>query len=475
MSVWCKIVGGNAPVGRVLQFFCLVFVLNALPAGVALAQAVSPEDRPALEAQKEALFQQIFRDPANLDVTFAYADVSARLGDYEAAVAALERMLLFNPDLPRVQLELGALYYRMGSYELARDYFERAAAANPPPEVRARVQQYLAEIERAQSRHHLTGYIFFGPQHQSDANVAGASQFLTPVFPFPLLLNAPFTKQASGSVFGSGSLLYSYDLETQSRDTLEVTTVGYLSHYFNPVVTRLDLGLLELTGGPRLNFPHASLFGDKPTSFKPYLIVDEVGLGWNQYFNAYGGGIEYDEIAWNDLALRAIYEFRQKNYTNAPDRPLSRGLNGNDNLVSLQISKPLTTTSALSLQLDYLNQSTRLRYYANRTYAVTGYYSIRYSDPTGITENPWESSLFVGRAWSYYDAPDPCCNTSGDPNTPSLSSQLTQRWRFGLTQAWPISGSVAIVAQLERDIISSNLPLYDYNNTSFLIGPQIRF
>jgi len=106
------------------------------PMGVA-AQPSAAEDRPALEARKEALFQQMFRDPANLDVTFAYADVSARLADYEAAVSALERMLLFNPNLPRVQLELGALYYRMGSYDLARDYFEKAAEGDPPPEVRA--------------------------------------------------------------------------------------------------------------------------------------------------------------------------------------------------------------------------------------------------------------------------------------------------------------------------------------------------
>ena len=34
-------------------------------------------------------------------------------------MAALERMLLFNPDLPRVQLELGVLYFRMGAFELA--------------------------------------------------------------------------------------------------------------------------------------------------------------------------------------------------------------------------------------------------------------------------------------------------------------------------------------------------------------------
>ena len=116
---------------------------------------------------------------------------------------------------------------------------------------------------------------------------------------------------------------------------------------------------------------------------------------------------------------------------------------------------------------------------SNNSYAVSGSYRIRYDDPIGITANPWESTAYLGRAWSNYAAPDPCCNTSGKPlpgvYPNGFSSQLTQRWRFGLTQTWLMSANTAIVLQVERDIISSNLPLYAYTNTSVLIGPQIRF
>ena len=461
--------------------FCVV-ALAALfaPAG-ATAQAAAGEDAADLQAQKDALFQRMLRDPANLDVTFAYADVSARSGDYEAAVAALERMLLFNPDLPRVQLELGALYFRMGSYGIARDYFDRAAAANPPADVRARLDQYLGEIEKAESRHHLSGYVFSGVQYQTDANVAGSSVILSPIG--PVLLNNQFTKQASGSIFGSGSVLYSYDLQTQSRDTLDVTGASYLNHYFNSLVNRLDLALLEVTAGPRFNFPNGGLTGDKPASFHPYAIFDEVGLGWNQYFVGGGFGLEYDQVVWNDLALRGLFEFRKKGFTNAPTRPLSTDLSGSDKLVTLQASKPITTNSVLNLEFDYLDQSTRAAFYTNMTYAVSGSYRIRYDDPIGITQYPWESSAFLGRVWSNYAAPDPCCvtgTTTVDPAgmpviTSNFSSQLTQRWRFGVTQTWQVLPNAAIVLLLERDIISSNLPLYSYNNTSVLIGPQIRF
>ena len=220
--------GVASPLRQFLRItYCVIEVAILFAPIGAAAQAAAGQEAGSLAAQKEALFQQMLRNPANLDVTFAYAEVSARLGDYEAAVSALERMLLFNPDLPRVQVELGALYFRMGSYDIARDYFAKAAAANPPPEVRARIDQYLAEIEKSQSRHHVSGYFFTGIQYQTDANVAGSSLILSPIG--PVLLGNQFTKQASGSVFASGSAVYSYDLETQNRDTLDVTGAGYLT------------------------------------------------------------------------------------------------------------------------------------------------------------------------------------------------------------------------------------------------------
>ena len=39
---------------------------------------------------------------------------------------------VFNPNLPRVKLELGVLYFKLGSYELARSYFQEAVNAATP-------------------------------------------------------------------------------------------------------------------------------------------------------------------------------------------------------------------------------------------------------------------------------------------------------------------------------------------------------
>ena len=454
----------------------LVFAALTVLGGPAATQTLSDAERAQLQARKEELFQQTLREPGNLDIAFAYADASAKLGDNEAAVSALQRMLLFNPNLPRVKLELGALFFRMGSYELARTYFEEALASNPPQEVKSRIETYLAEIARNSAPQRFSGFFFFGGQYQSDANVAPGSPLVhSPIG--DVLLNSQFVKKSDVNVFGTGAFLYSYDLGTQDRDTFEVGGTGFANHYSS--VTRLDLGLAELTAGPRINFLKP-LPEVESASLKPYLIANDVSLGGNQYFHTLGVGAEATMLAWHDIRLRSVFEFRDKNFNSAPDRPLSRALTGTDKLLTLFATKPITTApffSELALEFDYLAQDTRKiptifglsDYYSNQTYAVAAAYRVRYDDPTGSFAFPWETTGFISHSWADYDAPDPCCTGL----TPTIRHD--QHLRFGVTHSVQVSDNVAVVLQFQRDIVSSNLSLYAYTSNSVLLGPQIRF
>ena len=456
---------------RGAAWLAIAVLALGLYAGHARAQLISGQDRAQLTAEQDKLFQQMLREPGNLDVAFAYASVSAKLGDNEAAVTALERMLLFNPNLPRIDLELGALYFRMGSFDLASDYLNKALVANPPPEVRSRASHYLEEIAAQQSRSQLQGYVFFGAQYQSDANVAPGSPLIhSPVG--DVLLSSQFVKRPDINIFGSGGFLYTYDLGTQSRDAIEVTGIGFMNHYFR--TQRLDLALGEVTAGPRLNLPSPD---DRISrlSVKPYAILNEVGLGEAEYFHSLGTGLENTATLWDDLAVRTIFEFREKEFSNARDRPLSIGLAGNDKLVTLQLRQRVTPNSELLGQFDFLDQDTRFPWYANRTYGVTAGYHIAYDDPTGWFGFPWETTIGGSRLWSLYQSPDPCCNTSSNPAIFVPAKRDDRRWRFGITQAFWVADNVAMVLQFQRDIVSSNLSLYAYTSNSVLIGSQIKF
>jgi hypothetical protein len=464
---------------RIFQHITVVLALL----GMTGTAAAEDTERAALEAKKDQLFQEMLANPANLDATFAYADVAAKLGDNEAAISALERMLLFNPDLPRVDLELGALYFRMGSFDVAKTYFDKAAAGNPPPEVQERIKQYQVLIAQQLSPTRLTGTFFFGAQYQTDANIAPAtSTIASPVG--PVLLNQQFVKMADWNIFASGSLLYTYDLGNQDHDTIEVTGNGLVNHYTQ--VSRLDLDFGEVTVGPRFRFPELPDTIAQGITVKPYGIFNEVGLGESQYFRTFGAGLETTGIVWNDIALRSVFEFRDKTFTNAPDRPASTGLTGNDKLVSFSATKPVTANSVLSLEFDYVDQSTAFAYYANQSYAGAAAYHIHYdglagllalpdgSLPPELLHYPMETTVYGSRLWSFYDAPDPCCNTSGTAVF-SPSSRNDRRWRFGITQGMSVANNIELIVQFERDIVSSNLSLYGYTSNTVVLGPQIRF
>lgn len=448
----------------------------AILIGVVLVPAQAQTERTALEARKQALFEQMLRNPNDLDATFEYADVAAKLGDNEAALGALERMLLFNPNLPRVQLELGALYFRLGSFDAAQGYFEKALAANPPADVKARIETYLAQILKQQSPEHFSGLLFFGAQYQSDANVAPGSSLINTLLLGPVTLQSQFLKHADENIFGAATLLYSHDFGDQSGDAFEVTSTDFINHYFR--FDRLDLGLAEVTAGPRFIFP-APIEGIKTSSVKPYAILNEVGLGEKQYFYTYGGGLEGTALIWDDITAKANFEIREKRFSNAPDRPLSTGFDGDDKLVTLALSKPVLlipgTQSQLGVEFDFVDQSTRLSFYSNKTYGIAANYRVRYQDPTGTLPYPWETTLFGGRLWSNYASPDPCCNTSPDPNNPGASDRFDRRWRFGISQIFQVSPDIGVALQFQRDIVSSNLPIYAYTSNSVLVGPQIRF
>ena len=115
-------------------------VVAALPA--AAQQPSSPSEQ--TRAAYDAAFQEALKNPTDPATLIRYADLAVQVGDIEAAISALERLLLIEGDQPKVKLELGVLYFRLGSYEAARTYLESARGSGAAsPETKERAAQYL--------------------------------------------------------------------------------------------------------------------------------------------------------------------------------------------------------------------------------------------------------------------------------------------------------------------------------------------
>lgn len=101
----------------------------------------------ALKAQFEQSFQVMLKDPSNIDATLKYAELAVKLNDYEAAIPAYERILMYNPELSRIKLQLGKMYYHLQSPEMAKTYLRRAVlSAHSSAEVKREADAYLRRL-----------------------------------------------------------------------------------------------------------------------------------------------------------------------------------------------------------------------------------------------------------------------------------------------------------------------------------------
>lgn len=92
---------------------------------------------------RDAAYQQLLANPSDIGLTLKYAKLCSLAGDYEAAIPPLERLLISKPDSPKLRLEIGILYYLLGSYDTAKTYL---IDAKKDPELAAKADDYLKRM-----------------------------------------------------------------------------------------------------------------------------------------------------------------------------------------------------------------------------------------------------------------------------------------------------------------------------------------
>ncbi|MCD6035050.1 MAG: tetratricopeptide 2 peptide [Rickettsiales bacterium] len=133
---------------RILLIPVFVLVLVYVPFVLGGIMPAEAED-PGVRKQFEETFHKMMKDPSNIDTTLHYANLAIELKDYEAAIPAMERVLLFNPSLHEVRLQVGALYFNLKSFDMASTYLTEVATSKATsPEQKARANDYLNRIKQ---------------------------------------------------------------------------------------------------------------------------------------------------------------------------------------------------------------------------------------------------------------------------------------------------------------------------------------
>ena len=445
------------------------------PAGpvAALTQSASPSTpapaaaAPMNDADKriaaDLLFKRLLLKPDDLDAGFRYAELETELGDYEAAIGALERILYYNPNLPRVKLQLGVLYFHLRSYEMARNYFDAVITApDVPSDIRTEVQTYVAAVDKAVAINQFSVYGQFGLAYQTNAN-AGPNSPNVLALGQNALLSPQFQKTPDWNAFGLVTVHDFYDFNDQRGDGWDSDLIAYYSQQFK--VTRLDLGLAELRTGPRIGI------GDYGgITVHPYAIGNELTLGGVNYLNTLGGGVSMTWPVNETLSITPGVEFRERYFYNSENYPTAGGQSGGQWIGYVFGSGLISAPWGLSWQgrVSYTDSDATYGPYAFHDFSIDAGLPYSFAAPSfAHTGSLWTFTPSAGFSYTPYAIPDPIV-------TPFVT-RTDRQWRVSGTLDTSFYHNIGFTLQVQYLRTYSTVSNYNLQDFIVAAGPTFHF
>ena len=432
--------------------------------GLAMAEPAVAQQSPPPDTQAayDAAFQETLKKPSDPKTLLKFAELAVQVGNLEGAISALERLLVINGNQPSVKLELGVLYYRLGSYEAARTYLESARqSGGATPEIKDKAGQYIADIDSQVGRSQFSGSVLNGIQYSSNANsgTAGALQSVGP----NVVTTPNVSSQPDFNYLLAATIDHRYDLNRQDNGALESELQLYMTQQFQ--VTSANVLFVDFTTGPRTSPFVSGLLSN--LTMRPFVTGRYVAVGNMPSYWAWGGGMEGGTPITSQMQATLAVFGRRREFLNNPTVPTNNEGSGNEGVVSSSLQVALTPAMTLTLSGLYTRFIASVPAQSYGEIALGGTMEVRFDDPLGINGRTWAITASGGIAQATYDQPDPTVN-------PTIARSQNDV-NLGLVLAIPMTESLALVGQVNYFERSASLSTYSYNALTALVGVGWRF
>ena len=410
--------------------------------------------------QRDTLFRQTLKRPKDVTLALAYADACIKLQDYEGAIGALERVLFFAPDDAHLKAEVGFLYARLRSYQMAKQYFDAAlAGSNLDDATRKKIAALEPTIATAITGSHAFAFVQAGVRSQTNAAFNSDNNILRLSGEDFTLLH-PQDRGSDVNGFQTLQFGYDHDLGNQRGDTLEVRLTGYATQQVR--FTDLNVGLYDVSIGPRFKLAPDQL---PDWTIKPYAVGGQAFLAGARYLASGGAGVVADLPVRPGYLIEPGIEVRQLKFDNVSA------------FSSLNSGTALTLSVAGTADFN-ARFGAVTRFYWTRDMAAAAYqtsdnfaeeFALVSRFPSVIPHSAliWSASPYVKLLQARFDAPNPLIDAS--------ITRQDNEVQVGLVLDTPLSASVTFLTNLHFDRVDSNISSFRLSNFSVLAGPAVRF
>lgn len=439
-------------------------IFGGLLVGAALCAPVAAQN---LQGERDRLAARIQAHPEDHEATYRFVILTTELRDYEAGIGALERLLMFNPDLSRAREELGFLYARLGVWEAAVQHLRAARAGGDLDSVQlARIDAQLPDIEKRTATNRLTLRMHTGLRAQSNANF----------FPANNLFQVGGVGVASASArrgdlnsFQLVQAAHEYEFGNQRGDRLETRLTAYATQQFN--LPQYSVALFSGSIGPRFFMPRTVPGG---LSVRPYLTGAVSLLGSNNYLSTGGAGASIRADFNSDFWLEPGAEWRslwvapaQGAFGVSPYTTLSTLAAGDVVTGYLSGAYRLFDNLQLDGRFGYSRANAFNAQQRSNQLDMQAMLRIEVEPPHPMIARSWTIAPYARFTQLVFDAANPLVNP--------FVARRDAAWTYGVMLDAPVTGTFGFAGNLEVAHNDSSLPNFRTHNISVSFGPTAKF
>lgn len=437
----------------------LATVLGLMASSGAMAQS---DAAIALERQTDDAFRRVLQQPQNLGQWTEYAKLLIKAGNYEGGIAAMERLLLEPGATPDLRVDIGVLYYRLGSYAMAEAMFATALADDRlQGDNRALAETLLADTRKRSQRNQLRGVVTLGLRHQTNPTYrSDASQVLSAGVLGPLAADQRPNDDNDISV--GLRLNHRFDLERQNSATIATNFGAYVVDYRSAHGSQLvagenkpyDIQLLDLNTGLEFKPAPAAAGG---LTLRPHIIVANLVAKRHQFLRNYGVGLD---LNWRPDE-RTLYEFTidgvRRDFNERADIANANLQDGRLYSMRGRVSREVAPGQVVVGEYAFRKGTSDRDFYDFESHEIRATYAITYQSPVA-KGSYWTTAIWLGALNRTFDGPDAAVSAT--------ETHKDREWRVGINQTLPLAPLWSLILSAEHARNRANMPNYRYKNTS---------
>jgi len=315
--------------------------------------AVSEEKAKEGELKTGVTFEDVLKDPDNIDLNFRYAQDQIARGELVGASATLERILLIKPNLVDVRLLYAVVLYRLDSLDEAQKELDLMKDVPLPANIKKELEQYQKKIKYRKKRTHfgIRQSVGWGFDNNRNASPRSKQQLF---FDTTIDVQGTDVRRDDTHFINVTTVDVEHDLGFQEGHSVFASFTYFLQEQTQ--VDSLDLGSFQYEFG--------GTYKGKYFDFTPSFFATHLFISRENFLRSQGGNFLFKRDFGKKWSTFYNFRLERQDYMNISENTTSMNRKGMQFEHIWGVHYMLLPTMRWTSAIGYTDKDAKQKYYA---------------------------------------------------------------------------------------------------------------